>query len=298
MNAIVPAPRRVWGLLSLTAGLLLVAMTGLSSWQALRQRDGLLKAGDEASLRGAQLAFEQSLQRERLQALRVADLLVDDTRVRSTVLTPRFDEATVRDVLQDLRTASQAALLAVLDGTGKVRVETGLPELAGMDLSSAAAVRNAPVEPSTDVWTVGQRIFAVAIAQIRSGPSMSALLLSGVEIDAAALQPIEKAHGVRGALVVGQKIVARTAAAGDAALDVVFRTAAARAENGGRIARGPDELLYRVSETGPGATSARALWIVSARHLLASAAPLTGVWWMPILLAGLLWLLVVALVRL
>jgi hypothetical protein len=295
-----PSPRfaRGWGLLALAAGLLLVGMTGLSAWHTFRHRDALLKAADEAVLRGAQLAFEQSLERERQQALRVAELLVDDTRVRATVLAPRFDEATVRDVLQDLRAAGQASVLAVLDGAGKVRVENGLPELGGMDLSAAAAVRNAPLERSTDVWTIGQRVFAVAVAQIRSGPSTPALLLTGIEIDAAALRPIERAHGVRGALAVGQKIVVRTAGPGDAALDPVFRTAATRGEGSGRVGEGAAAFVYRVSETGPGATSARALWVVGGRHLLASAAPIGGIWWLPVLLAGLMWLLVVALVRL
>ena len=297
---VLPSPRaaRGWGLLALAAGLLLVGMTGMSAWHTFRQRDALLKAADEAVLRGAQLAFEQRLERERQQALRVAELLGDDTRVRATVLAPRFDEATVRDVLQDLRAAGQAGLLAVLDGSGKVRVESGLTELAGMDLSSSAAVRNALVERSTDVWTIGQRVFAVAIAQIRSGAAISALLLSGVEIDAAALRPIERAHGVRGALVVGQKIVARTAGPGDAALDAIFRTAAARGEGGGRVGEGAAAFIYRVSETGPAATSARALWVVGGQHLLASAAPIGGIWWLPVLLSGLMWLLVVALVRL
>jgi hypothetical protein len=140
-------------------------------------------------------------------------------------------------------------------------------------------------------------VFVVAVAAVRSGPAATALLVAGTEIGAAALAPIEQAQGVRAALLVGPRIAARTAGPGDAALDAVFSAAGARAESGGRIREGAGEFLYRTSDTSPAAASARALWVVSARHLLA-AAPLAGVWWMPILLAGLLWLLVLALVRL
>ncbi len=291
-------PARGWSALALVAGLVLVAMTGLACWHLQRQRESVLKTADEASLRGAQSTFEQLLERERQHAVRLVSLLADDSRVRATALAPHFDEATVGDVLQDLRTACQASLMAVLDGSGKVRAQTGLSELAGADLSSAAAVRSAPSEPAIDVWTIGSRVFVVALAPIRSGAAVSALLLSGSEIGAAALQPIEQAHGVRAALLVGPKIVARTPGPGDAVLDAVFAAAGARAESSGRVREAGGEFLYRVSDTSPAAASARALWVLPARHLLAAATPIAGVWWLPILLAGLLWLLVLALVRL
>jgi hypothetical protein len=57
-------------------------------------------------------------------------VLADDNRIRSTVLAPKFDEATVQDILEDLRKSSGATLLAVVDAAGKVIAVAGPPACA------------------------------------------------------------------------------------------------------------------------------------------------------------------------
>ena len=53
-------------------------------------------------------------------------MLADDNRIRATVLAPKFDEATVQDVLEDLRKSSGATLLGSRStSAGKVVAVSG-----------------------------------------------------------------------------------------------------------------------------------------------------------------------------
>ena len=76
---------------------------------------GFLSALDEQLLGQAGASLEQLLARQRDQLVAEVKVLADDNRIRATVLAPKFDEATVQDVLEDLRKSSGATLLAVVD---------------------------------------------------------------------------------------------------------------------------------------------------------------------------------------
>jgi hypothetical protein len=283
-----PRARWTW-LLAATAGMALVGGTAASAELTQRRVQRLQAVADASPLEGAQLSFAQLLEGLRRETVAEARMLVDDTRVRSTVITPRFDEATVGDVLEDLRTASQSTGLAVLDSSGKALAVSGLPALRGMDLSSAAAVRTALERPTVDVWTFGQQVLVVALAPIRNRREVPALLLVANELPAAALAGIGKAHRVSGALVIADKIVARTA--GDGAPDAALQAAAARPVPAGEVLAGEDLYRYRVTATGDSAAAAQVVWLASNHHLVAAAGPVRSLVWMPVVMAGLLWLL-------
>ena len=118
-------------ILMLVAGLVLVGGTVAAAMLASQRVQQLMTAGDASPLEGAQASFADLLDNLRKQTLSQARMLVDDTRVRATVITPSFDEATVRDVLEDLRSASQATGLAVLDSGGKPLAVSGIAALEG-----------------------------------------------------------------------------------------------------------------------------------------------------------------------
>jgi hypothetical protein len=255
----------------------------------------LMTAGDSSPVEGAQASFADLLEGLRKQTLSQARMLVDDTRIRATVITPRFDEATVRDVLEDLRNASQATGLAVLDSAGKPRAVSGIAALSGVDLSSSAAVRTAQDRPSVDIWTVGQQVLVVALAPVRNRREVAALLLVANELPASALAGVARAHRVTGALVVGDKIVSRTPS--DGMPDAALQTAAVLASPSGEVSAAGRVYRYRTSETGDSATAGQVVWLASNHHLLVAAAPLRSLVWMPVVMAGLLWLLLVTVVR-
>jgi len=186
-------------------------------------------------------------------------LLADDQRIRSTVITPSFDEVTVRDVLDDLRRASGATTMAVLDVAGRVKAASG-EALAGMDLGAASALRAALEQPTAYVWTFPERVLTVAVAPIRQGDQVAALLVLGYELGAASLGAIEQTLGVRGGLFVGERLVA--GAPSDAGLAAAFQAARALPEGVATAVRTDHEFLARPSRTGASATAGRVVWLL------------------------------------
>src|SRR4051812_14786163 len=96
-----------------------------TSWMMHAQLDGFLASLDADSLNEAISVFDRSIEQQRGQLASQVALLADDTRVRAPVMTANFDEATVRDVLEDLKKVSGANVLAVLDVNGRVRAVAG-----------------------------------------------------------------------------------------------------------------------------------------------------------------------------
>jgi hypothetical protein len=280
--------------LAVAAGALLVGGTAAAAVLASQRVQQLMTAGDSSPVDGAQASFAEVLEGLRKQTLAQARMLVDDTRVRATVITPSFDEATVRDVLDDLRAASQATGLAVLDSAGKPRTTSGIPALSGVDLSSSAAVRTAQDRPSVDVWTVGQQVLVVALAPVRNRREVPALLLVANELPAAAMAGIAKAHRVSGALVIAEKLAVRTPSE---AAPGALEAALAQGGPAGEVAVDDKTYRYRTSVTGDAATAAQVLWLSSNHHVVAAAGPVRSLVWMPVVMAGLLWLLLVTVVR-
>jgi hypothetical protein len=281
-------------ILMAVAGLVLVGGAVGAAMLASQRVQQLMTAGDASPLEGAQASFADLLDNLRKQTLSQARMLVDDTRIRATVITPSFDEATVRDVLEDLRTASQSTGLAVLDSGGKPLAVSGIAALKGVDLSSSAAVRIAQDRATVDVWTVGQQVLVVALAPVRNRREVPALLLVANELPAAALTGIAKAHRVSAALVVAEKLAMRTP--GDAEPEAL-QAAVAQAGAAGEVTIADQVYRYRTSVTGDAATAAQVLWLSSNHHLVAAAGPVRSLVWMPVVMAGLLWLLMVTVVR-
>ena len=282
-----------WGVV-LLATLLLVGSGG-AGWTVHRELERWSANMDAQALDRAQGAFMGVLKRERERGLSEARLLADDARIRGTVLVPRFDPATVRDVLTDLRAASRSHLLAVLDRRGRVRAVSGHDHLEDVDLSATEAVQAAGAEAATDVWPFGERLFVISVAPIRAGDQLEALLLIGTEIPSAQLAEIESREGVRGALVMGERVIVRGRE--DAELDQAL--CALRPDGAGpiRFAHASGAWLGRAHGTGRSAASARVVWAVARQPAWARAPLLSLGAAAPVAAVGLMWLLVLLLVR-
>jgi hypothetical protein len=288
-----PAPPSTAGVVATAIAVL--AALGAAGWLADRQLAAFLTALDEETLSQAARTFDRLLDRQREQLAAEVSVLADDNRIRATVLAPKFDEATVQDVIEDLRRASGATLLAVLDANGRVQVVSGTGALHGADLSASPSVKTAFARPSSDVWTLPDRVQVIGIAAVRSGDQAPALLVKGLPLGKSQLVAVEATLGVAGAIFIGDQIVARSSQTPE--LDEAFHAASHLAAGTERIATASGLYLARVSRSGTAAMSARIAWIVPYQRHAARARPLRLLAWCPVALGALLFVLLVTNIR-
>lgn len=271
-----PPPR---GVAFTVAGVLALAVALAASWGLQRHLADFHAALDSRALAQAAQTFDLVIEQQRVQITSQVAVLAADTRVRAPLMTPRFDETTVRDVLADLRASSGATLLAVMDVSGKVRAVSGVPALRDLDLGSSPLVRTARERPGADVWSLPDRALVVGVAPIRSADETTALLAMGFEIGARLLTGIQRAVGVDGALLIGEHVAA--ASSTDPALLQSFAQAAGLPDQQEEVLRGPHPLVARVTRTGPSAAAAKVVWLVPYRHETERAGLLGHLTWLP-----------------
>lgn len=284
-----PAPRTggLWA--ARAAAVLLFAGLGAAAWLANEQLRQMVFAQDDETLAEASRTLEQLVNRQREQLVSEVKVLADDNRIRATVLAPKFDEATVQDVLEDLRKSSGATLLAVLDANGKVEAVTGAVGLRQVDLSSSTAVRAAFERPTSDIWTLPDQVQVIGLAPIRSGSETPALLVKGLPLAKSQLATIDTALGVSGAVVIGDRIAASSSA--DAQREDALRGAARLADGLSELAVDGRAYRVKIGRAGEGATAARLTWLVPRGRGLEHAHLLTLLVWCSIPIGALLLLL-------
>lgn len=276
-----PRPRkRSPQLLIWSTGLALLALAAGASWFSSGAFDQSLSRLDEQALRQAGAALDRTLDAQRAQALSQIRLLADDNRVRATVITPRFDEATVRDVLDDLRKASGVTVMAVMDVAGKVSAVSGIESLKKENLGQTAAVKAAMEKATADLWSFPDRVLVIAVAPIVSGNQVAALMMIGYEVGPTALKSIEQSTGVSVGLLVADKLVARSSTDGN--LTAAFEAARGVAEGQSRPIAG-ETYLARVTRTSDSAAAAQAVWLVRHHHQAGLFRTVPLALWLPVL---------------
>ena len=282
-----PAPSRAG---AIATGFALLVLLTAGCWLANRKLGDFLSALDDQSLAEASSTLQLVLQGQREQLVSEVSVLADDNRIRSTVLAPAFDEATVKDVLDDLRKSAGASLLAVLDQYGKVKVVSGVPSLKEVSLGSSSSVKAAFSKPTSDIWTLPDQVQVVGLAPIRSGDQTPAILVKGLPLGRTQLAAVEGALGVAGAVLIADRVAVTGSDRAD--LAGAFRTAGRVAEGTVRIGESDDTMLARIVRTGDAATAARVAWMIPDHHDRDRARVLTLLIWCPIPF-GLLMLLLV-----
>jgi len=288
------APRPRW-LAFTTAGSIALALALAASW-ALQRQLGLFQAAlDSRALGQAAAVFDLAVEQQRAQVASQVAVLSADTRVRAPLVAPRFDEATVRDVLVDLKAMSGATLLAVMDTAGKVRAVAGVPALRDLDLGSSPLVKTARQRPGADVWSLPDRALVVGVAPVQSADQTEALLAMGFEISPALLAGIQRAVGVDGALMIGERVAASSSA--DPVLLQAFQRAAGLSDQREQLLPGDRPLVARVTRTGPSAAAAKMVWLVPYRHETERAGFLAPMTWLPAVLVAATFALLFSLAR-
>lgn len=276
------------GMLGLAIGL------GASTIMA-QQFSSYLDESDGRLLGQAAQVFARSVEQQRRYAQSVVAVLADDTRIRAPALTPRFDENTVRDVLDDIKKSSGASMLAVLDAGGKVRAVAGAQGLRELDLGSSPVVKTAQERPSTVVWAFPERVLVVGVTPVRSADQVAALLVIGFEVGEQLFGSIQAAVGVAGALLIGDRIVASS----DSTPGMMQAFRAAREIDGDReqIVRADREYVARVSRTSDSAAAGKVVWMLPRYRDTGRVGILRFMNWTPAVLAALTFGLVLLLAR-
>jgi hypothetical protein len=287
----VPAPAAGGALGGILAGFVVLGLVAGASWLGDRQLRRFLSELDEQLLGQAGASLEQLLARQRDQLVAEVKVLADDNRIRATVLAPKFDEATVQDILEDLRKSSGASLLAVVDSAGKVTAVAGATGLREVNLAASPAVKSGFDHPTSDVWTLPDQVQVVGVAPIRSGDQTPALLVKGLSLGRSQLATVGSSLGVTGALFIGERIAASGVDTHD--LDEALRAAGRMAEGTELVSTGGRAQLVRVARTGEGATAARLAWLVPVHHQLERTRALLFLIWCPIPLCALMFLVLI-----
>lgn len=279
-----PAPRgtppRLWPF----AGVLL-AVGAAVSWAGAGQLERLLTDLDVRALERAALLYERTVEQRRQETLAQARLLADDTRIRSTVVGPELDAATIDDVLADLAPPSGARVLAVLDGAGRVRAASGGGGLRGVDLGAAPLVRESFARATAGLWSLGPDVLMIGLAPIRSGESTVGLFLIGHALGDGTLSAVSRGAGVQGVVVIGDRVVAATT--GTAGLAEAARAAVLGQDGEVRVVRTDRAYAVRVTGTGRSAGAARLVWLVPRHQHGPRALALQLLVWTPLALAAL-----------
>jgi hypothetical protein len=283
-----PAPSSAGAVM---AGLVVLALVAGASWTADRQLRTFLSALDEQVLGQASASLEHLLALQREQLVAEVKVLADDNRIRSTVLASKFDEATVIDILDDLRKSSGATLLAVVDSSGKVTAVAGASGLRDVNLAASPAVKNGFDRPTSDVWTLPDQVQVVGVAPIRSGDQTPALLVKGLSLGRSQLSTVGKSLGVTGALIIGERVAASSAEGQE--LDEALRAAGRMVEGTEQVSAGGRGYLMRLARAGDGATAARLAWLVPHHHQFERARMLSLLAWSPIPLCALMLLMMI-----
>jgi Double sensory domain of two-component sensor kinase len=283
------APAVAW-----LAGLALVALAGAGAYSNQMQLAGLMTELAGKSLEQAAALLDRTLEQQRANLLAESQILSEDTRVRTTVMTPQFNEATVRDVLEDLRRTSGAAVMAVLDVRGKVQAVAGSDSLRGMDLGASPLIAQAMDKAVSHVWTFPEQVLVIALAPVRSAGQVVALLLVAHQLGESTLAPIERSLGVASAVLIREKIAASSSRA-------PAITSAAQAgltlEEGKSVMTADGQHLVRATATSQSAGAGRVVWVIPIHQQGARVMKLQILGWMPIVLVILALALAISLFR-
>jgi len=271
-DAVAPAPRQqrapspgraAWpNLLYVGTALLLLAATVAVCWFIKRQLGAAHTDAAQSNLAEAERVLAATIDQERTRASTAVAVLAEDSRVRAGVLTPVFDAATTRDLLESLRPAAGASLLALLDARGQVLAEAGAQTLREANLGVTPAFGEALAEPTTAVWTFPDRVLVVGLAAVRArAMHPAAVLVLAFEVGEAQLRAVAQALGVSGGLFVQNRLVASSSR--DPELKAVLQNAVGLAEDRVHALKGPRPFLVRLSPTGASAGAARVAFMVA-----------------------------------
>lgn len=275
--------RSGWARIWIGATLFVFALALLLSWAAQRRLDDLLDRIDARKLEESAKVLDNLVAQQRRHLTATVGVLAEDARIRAMFLTPTFDEATVLDLLTDLKATLGASVVAVLDSGGTVRAVVGAPEMAQLDLGTSSLVKDALEKPSAQLWAFGNKVGVLSATAVRLDQQVRALFMMGYEIDDTLLQDIERAVGATGAVFVGDRIVASGTRAPE--VERALRSAAELPPGSYRTVGG--SFLATSSRMSGAAVAATVAWLVPLYRHSGEVTLTRALSWLPAALVGL-----------
>lgn len=254
--------------LSILAVVLAVAWGVLASTTHDRGLDRL----DEQQIERAQETWSIATANALATLSEEVKVLVDDARVREPLATPNMDDATLLDVLEELKASSGASIVGILTPQGTVRVVAGNDSMRGLDLSSSSLMK----QNGTGTWVFPDRMVGVALAPVRLGETLVAHLMVGRDFAARTLTLVEKSTGVFGAVVYQQNLVVSSAT--DPSARTLLQDAGSMTP--GQTVRSGSSWLTRTAKLDE-TSGARVVFLLARRATVAEQELGAALWWAP-----------------
>jgi hypothetical protein len=267
------------------------ALASWLSWESHQRLNGLLDRVDVRTLDASAKVLDQMVAQQSKRLASTAGVLAEDARIRAMVLTPTFDQATVVDLLTDLKATSGATVLAILDGAGKVRAVVGAPEMDQLDLGTSSLVRGAIEKSSAQLWAFANEVGVLSATPVLLDGQVRALFMMGFELDDAVFEDIQRALGTTGAIFVGDELVA--SATKDPEVTRALRSAAELQPGTYRVVTGG--FLAGSSLLSDSAVSAKVAWLVPLYRNATEMTLTRALSWAPAALVGLVLVLMIGL---
>ncbi len=273
----------------LAGGLALLVLAAAVSVRTSRDVRSLLDHEDAQLLEQAERSFD-GLVAEKLSHLKSqVAVLAEDARIRSTVVTPEFDAASVADVLAALRRSARADVLAILDAGGKVRSVTGADEMKNLDLGTSALIKAGLEGAAANTWTFTDRVRLLGVAPVLLGDQVLAMFMMGFDLTPASLAEVGTVLGAVGGAFVGETLVASSSP--EASAREALKAAADHEVGVHELGLGERRYVARVSRPGRSAGAVKVVWIVEKHHEAPRLGLLPWSSWAPFGLVGLSFLL-------
>jgi hypothetical protein len=283
-----------WGFLGVGLGLLI--LSAAVSVRVDRDMKAMLDREDAQVLEQSERTFDGLIDQQLTHLRSQVAVLAEDVRVRSTVATPQFDEASTADMLGELKKSANADVLAILDAQGTVQSVTGADEMKNLSLGTSALIKAGLEKPSAHIWTFTNKVRLLGVAPIRLGDQVLALFMMGFDLDPQSLADIGAATGSVGGAFVGDTLVASSVQ--DAAAQAVLKLSASKDAGAHELVADGHAYAVRSSRPSRAAGAVKVVWFVAKHHEAARMGLLRWFPWAPVTMVGLsFWLLVGLAVR-
>lgn len=207
--AVPPTRKTSLSLTFIAAATLMLGLSGAWTYLAREQLAASISEDNQTHLQRVPeaLAVLRTRTRDALRAQ--CRVLAEDPRLKTTLAIEGIDEATVSDILRDLRQLQRSGFLMVVTPDGRVFAQAGADELRGLDLSGSSVIQAAKASSESVVgsWVIARQLMDLGAMPVRSDNIVIAYLVVGQAIDKDTITALATSTGVATAIGLGNEIV-------------------------------------------------------------------------------------------
>jgi hypothetical protein len=278
---VIEAPRKRPGLASIAIAV--IALVASTAWWAAARIS--LSRGithqDERALENASIILGDKLHQVGARLEGECALISQDPRIRFA-LSSAHDEATLVDLLGDIKRPLGVDVIALLNAEAHVLASVGQKEMTGLDLGSSRLIMRAvkDAKATSDVWGFGDRLLAVSASAVLVDGQPMALVVVAASLGEKAFQSVYDLTGTAGALLIQDKI----AGFAPKELDDAFAIAVSLAPGADATIAFKEKWLHaRSEEIADKALPARVLWLRPVEKERSDYESLLALLWIPML---------------